>query len=178
MTSNHVLQLARYAAACALFFFSVAQAKEEKVYTAPPIVHARTCAAHQEDPQDKVTIAVDAYDGPPKSDIFTVEYQKYGLLPVQLIISNDGDDAISLKGLKVELETGRKAKLEALREDEVIERLFRHGQVRPHVQGPSPLPIPLPTKSRTSAAEKAHKAPNPPPFPTLPSDQPTTPPAS
>jgi len=157
MTSNHVLQIARYAAACALFFFSVAQAKEEKVYTAPPIVHARTCAAHQEDSLDKVTIAVDAYDGPPKSDIFTVEYQKYGLLPVQLIISNDGDDAISLKGLKVELETGRKAKLEALREDEVIERLFRHGQVRPHVQGPSPLPIPLPHKSRTSDAEKAHE---------------------
>jgi hypothetical protein len=156
MVSSRALRILRCAFAGALFFFSIAQAKEEKTYVAPPVVHARTYPGHQEDSQDNVTVAVDPYDSSPKSDIFTVDYLKYGLLPVLLIVSNDGDQAISLKGLKAELVTGSRIKLEALREDEIMQRLFRHGEIRPHVQGPSPLPIPLPHKSKTSDAEKAH----------------------
>jgi len=145
------------ACACAIVLFSIAQAKEEKTYVAPPTAHARTYAAHEEDPPDKVTVAIDPYDNSAKANIFTVDYLKYGLLPVQLIISNDGDQPISVRYLKAELETGRKAKLEALTQAEVMERLFRHGEIRPHVQGPSPLPIPLPHKSKESDAQKARE---------------------
>jgi len=145
------------ACACAIVLFSVAQAKEEKTYVAPLVVHARTYAAHEEDPPDKITVAIDPYDNSAKVNIFTVDYLKYGLLPVQLIISNDGDQPISVRYLKAELETGRKAKLEALTEAEVMERLFRHGEIRPHLQGPSPLPIPLPHKSKESDAQKARE---------------------
>ena len=143
--------------ACAIVLLSVAQAKEEKTYVAPPVVHARTYAAHEEDPPDKITVAIDPYDDSAKANIFTVDYLKYGLLPVQLIISNDGDQPISVRYLKAELETGRKAKLEALTQSEIMERLFRHGEIRPHVQGPSPLPIPLPHKSKESDAQKARE---------------------
>ena len=157
MASQHRLWIVRRTAACALFLFAMAQAKEEKTYVAPPVLHARTYAAHDEQPLEKVTVAVDPYDNPAKASIFTVQYLKYGLLPVQLIVSNDGDEPISFKNLKAELVTGRKAKLEALPQAEVMRRLFQHGEIRPHVSSPSPIPIPLPHKSRTSEVEKAQE---------------------
>lgn len=155
MFSSSAPRILRRAIACAVFFLSLAQAKEEKTYTAPLVVHARTYATHVEDTQNKVTVGVDPYDNAAKANIFTVEYLKYGLLPVQLIVSNDGDDAISLRDLRAELVTGKKAELEALSPDEVLRRLFQHGQIQPRVSGPSPLPIPLPHKSRTAQQEKA-----------------------
>ena len=40
--------MVRCTAACALFLFALAQAKEEKTYVAPPVLHARTYAAHDD----------------------------------------------------------------------------------------------------------------------------------
>lgn len=156
MASIPVSRVCRCAAACVLVL-SVAQAKEEKSYVPPPVVHANTFPGHTGDPENKVTLAIDPYDDAGKAGIFTVDYLKYGLLPVELIVSNDGDQAITTKNLGAELVTGRKAKLPALSENEIIDRLFRHGEVRPRVQGPSPLPIPLPHKTKESDAQKAHE---------------------
>lgn len=154
MASIPALRICRGAAACALFL-ALAQAKEEKSYVPPPVAHARTYAEHAEDPQNKVTLAIDPYGDAAKAGIFTVDYLKYGLLPVQLVVSNDGDQAVGMRNLKAELVTGRKAKLQALTENEIMDRLFRRGEVRGHVSGPSPLPIPLPHKSKESDAQKA-----------------------
>ena len=149
--------MVRPAALFTLFLLATAEAKEEKTYVAPPAMPARTYVSHEEDSQNKVTVAVDAYDSPARAGIFSVEYLKFGLLPVYLIVSNDGDQAISMRDLKAELVTGRKAKLEALSTDEIMRRLFQHGEIQPRVSGPSPnpLPIPLPHKSRTAQQEKA-----------------------
>jgi hypothetical protein len=157
MISNRVLRIVRCVLAGAALIFSVAQAKEEKTYIAPPPMPAHSYVSHEEDSQNKVTVAVDPYDSPARATIFSVEYLKFGLLPVYLIVSNDGDQAISMRDLRAELVTGRKAKLEALSTEEVMRRLFQHGEIQPRVSGPSPnpLPIPLPHKSRNAQQEKA-----------------------
>jgi len=109
------------------------------------------------DPENKVTLAIDPYDDAAKASIFTVDYSKYGLLPIQLIVSNDGDQAITTKNLRAELVTGRKAKLEALSQTEIMDRLFRRGEVRGQGGSPVPLPIPLPHKAKESDAQKARE---------------------
>ena len=156
MISQPTFSLARATALCALVLLVTAEAKEEKQYVAPPAMPAHTYPAHEQDSQNKVTVAVDPYDSPARASIFTVDYLKYGLLPVYLIVSNDGDEAISMRDLRAELVTGRKAKLEALSKDEIMRLLFQHGEIQPRVSGPSPnpLPIPLPHKSRTAQQEK------------------------
>jgi hypothetical protein len=156
MASIPLLRICRCAAACALVL-SVAQAKEEKSYTPPPVVHANTYSGHMDDPENKVTLAIDPYDDDAKTGIFTVDYLKYGLLPVQLIVSNDGDQAITTKNLRAELVTGRKTKLEALSQSEIMDRLFRRGEVRGRGGSPVPLPIPLPHKAKESDAQKARE---------------------
>jgi hypothetical protein len=156
MVPISVRKVCRAAAACALLL-CLAQAKEEKSYAPPPVVHANTFPGHMGDPENKVTLAIDAYDDAAKAGIFTVDYLKYGLLPIELIVSNDGDQAITTKNLRVELVTGRKVKLAALSENEIMDRLFRRGEVRGHVSSPMPLPIPLPHKAKESDAQKARE---------------------
>jgi hypothetical protein len=53
--------------------------------------------------------------------------------------------------------TGRKTKLEALSQSEIMDRLFRRGEVRGRGGSPVPLPIPLPHKAKESDAQKARE---------------------
>ena len=46
-------------------------------------------------PNEKVTAAVDVYNAPPKADIFITHYSEEGILPVLLVITNDGDQPIT-----------------------------------------------------------------------------------
>src|SRR5579864_8612338 len=132
-----------------------AGAKDEKAYVPPPVLHARSYPAHDEHSNERVTIAAAPYDLPPgsKTSVFTTDYAAHGFLPVQLIVSNDGDRPVSLNGLKATLVTANKDKIESADQSDILRRLG--GKPQELASPRSPTPIPLPHKKKTSAVDKA-----------------------
>lgn len=133
----------------------VAGAKEDKAFVPPPVLHARAYPAHDEHTNERVTVAAAPYDLPPdsKSSVFNVDYTAHGFLPVQLIVSNDGDQPISFKDIKVVLVTADREKIQSAEEDDILRRLGGNPQRLATPRSASP--IPLPHKKKTSAVEKA-----------------------
>ena len=58
--------------------------------------NANTYPSKDAHPIEKVTAAIELYNSPPKSDIFITPYAQEGLLPVFLVITNDGDQPVAL----------------------------------------------------------------------------------
>ncbi len=56
-------------------------------------------------------VAVDPYDVEDKASIFSVNFRNYGYLPVFFVITNDGDQPVSLVGMKAQLNTKDRSKL-------------------------------------------------------------------
>ncbi len=124
---------------------SVALASKE--YTAPKAFPAKTYPAHDEHPQENLTIAADPYDMPDKAaPVFVLPYQEKGYLPIYLVISNDGDQPVALTGVDFSLVTANRTKVRPANTDDLYRRFSR---VKHRGDEPSrnPLPIPLPRKS-------------------------------
>src|SRR6266850_7078689 len=71
-----------------------------KDFMMPKAQPAKTYPAHDPHPAEAVTVALDPYDMADKSDIFSVHYSEEGLLPIFLVITNDGEQPIALSGMK------------------------------------------------------------------------------
>ncbi|HUK25932.1 MAG TPA: hypothetical protein VLV49_15225 [Terriglobales bacterium] len=106
----------------------------------PAAQPARTYPAHDEHPNEKITVAVDPYDMADKANIFSVHFNEIGMLPVFLVITNDGDQPISLVGMRPELVTVDRTKLLPANSDDLYRRLSH-----PSARGTS-YPLPFPTK--------------------------------
>ena len=132
-----------------------ARAKEEKIFVPPPAFHARAYPAHDEHDNERVTLGAAPYDLLPgsKASVFAVDYAAHGFLPLQLIVSNDGDRPVSLKDLKVVLVTRDKEKIQSAEEADILRRIS--GRPQDQAKSPSPLPIPLPHKKKASPVQKA-----------------------
>jgi hypothetical protein len=118
-----------------------APAKDKKTFDPPSAYHADSYPARTYDAQQHVTIAADPYDTPDKATIFAGDYGSSGLLPVRLIISNDGDAPIALTDLKIEFVSVNRDKLVPERTEDILRRLSRTDS-RPDEQVQIPLPIP------------------------------------
>jgi hypothetical protein len=116
-------------------------AKDKKGFDPPSAYHANSYPARTFDEQEHLTIAADPYDMPDKAAIFAADYASSGLLPIRLIISNDGDAPIALVDLKVELVTNMRDKLTPQRPQDIMRKLSRTDS-RPDERLEVPLPIP------------------------------------
>jgi len=67
------------------------QAKE---FSMPKVQPAFSYPAHDHHGDENVTVALDPYDTPAKANIFVVNYRDHDLLPVFLVITNDGDNPV------------------------------------------------------------------------------------
>jgi len=76
-----------------------------KEFAMPTAQPAASYPAHDDHPFEKVAVAVDPYDVEDKASIFTVNYRNNGYLPVFFVITNNGDQPISLVGMKAQLNT-------------------------------------------------------------------------
>ncbi len=124
-----------------LLAFSSVVLWASKEFVAPKAANANTYPSKDAHPNEKVTVAIDLYNAPPKDDIFITHYNEEGILPVLLIITNDGDQPIRLKGMRAEWITGRRSKLEALEVDDVFRRVAHiQGSSNPRTVGPITLP--------------------------------------
>jgi len=110
----------------------------------PTAQPARTYPAHDDHPMEKVTVAVDPYDLETKASIFTVNYRNYGYMPVFFVITNDGDQPVSLVGMQAQLNTRSRSKLLPSTTDELVRRLSHPS--RNDSANRVPIPIPLPKK--------------------------------
>jgi len=98
--------------------------------------------AHDFHRDEKVAIAADPYDTPEKEKIFTIDFQDNGFLPVFFVITNDGDQPVSIANMEIKLITANRSKLTPTSPEDVYRRLSNpQANTRPN-----PLPIPIPRK--------------------------------
>lgn len=131
---------------------------EKQPQPLPKAFHAKTYPAHEAHPAEKVAIAVDPYDMPDKAAVFVVDYKRSGLMPMHFIISNDGDQPVSLVDMQVELILHDRSKIPPATVDDLYRRLGKQTR-RGDEPARNPLPVPLPrqkvkpTVSREAQAE-------------------------
>ncbi len=124
--------------ACIIFVSSMALAAKE--FVKPTAQPAKTYAAHDDHSNEKVSIAADPYDTREKAKIFTIKFDEHGYLPIFFIVTNDGDQPISIANIQVTLITGSRDKLTPADSDDLFRRLS-NPQANTH-----PIPIPIPQK--------------------------------
>jgi hypothetical protein len=109
-----------------------------KNFVKPVAQPAFNYPAHDLHRDEKVTIAADPYDTAEKARIFSVDFQEGGFLPVFFVITNDGDQPISMVNMEVTLITAHHSKLTPSSTADISRRLSNpQAQTRP-----SPIPIP------------------------------------
>ncbi len=105
--------------------------------------------AHDFHRDEKVAIAADPYDTPEKAKIFSVDFAAHGFLPVFFIVTNDGDQPVSIANMEIKLITGNRSKLTPTSAEDLYRRLSD-----PQVSTrPNPLPIPHKVKGAISKKE-------------------------
>jgi len=121
----------------------------------PKAFHAKTYPAQETHSEEKVSIAVDPYDMPDKAAVFVVNYKASGLMPMHFIISNDGDQAVSLVDMQVELILFDRSKIPPATVDDLYRRLSKQTR-RGDEPARNPLPVPLPRqKVKSSVSPEA-----------------------
>jgi len=118
----------------------------------PKVQSATSFAAVEVHDKEKVAIAVEPYDTKEKANLFRVDYLSHGVMPVRLIVTNDGDRPISLRDARIIFMTAAGDKIQAA-EPEDVERLMTRKE---REGGKIPLPGPLPpihTKPKASNKE-------------------------
>jgi len=135
-------QAPRLAAVCAFVFVCCLCAIAAKEFVMPAAQPARTYPAHDDHPMEKVVVAVDPYDVEDKASIFSVNYRNNGYMPVFFVITNDGDQPVSLVDMKAQLNTKDRTKLFPATMDDLLRRLSHPSRN----DRPNTLPIPLPRK--------------------------------
>jgi hypothetical protein len=113
-----------------------------KEFVMPTAQAARAYPAHDDHSTEKIAVAVDPYDVEDKAAIFTVNYRNYGYMPVFFVITNNGDQPVSLVGMKAQLNTKDRSKLYPASTDDLLRRLSHPSRNDRQIT----LPIPLPKK--------------------------------
>ncbi|HEY9141234.1 MAG TPA: hypothetical protein VIN93_10100 [Bryobacteraceae bacterium] len=126
-----------------------------KDFVAPKASNASAYACKDTHPTEHVAAAVDVYNSSPKADIFITHFSDEGILPVFLVITNDGDQPIAVNNMQAELVTARRNKREALEVDDVFRRV---AHIRGNSTNPNPHagPIPLPGGTKNKKAQQQY----------------------
>jgi hypothetical protein len=124
----------------------LAYAKKE--FSMPSAQPATSYPAHEEHKDEAVTVAVDPYDMADKAAIFTIPYGEAGLLPLFVVVTNDGDQPVSLTGMKTQFVTVRRTKISPSSSDDVYRRIAHPSA------SVSPYPLPFPRKKIKGAVSR------------------------
>jgi hypothetical protein len=112
-----------------------------KEFVKPTAKPAATYALHDRHSDEGVAVGIDPYDDAVKAEIFNVKWAEQGFLPIFLVVTNDGDQPISLSSLQAQLITSHRDKISAATNDELYRRLAHPNASRPKY----PLPFPRTT---------------------------------
>jgi hypothetical protein len=131
----------RFLGAAVVLVLAITTCWAAKQFVMPAAQSAKTYPAHDAHAEESATVAADPYDSAEKASIFSVHYNEIGMLPILLIVTNDGDQPLTLAGLKAELVTGDRTKLSPAAPDDIYRRLSH-----PHPSSGTTYPLPFPTK--------------------------------
>jgi hypothetical protein len=148
MIQSSTMKLVRALPLLVMGLAVTAGASDHKV---PPVQPASTFPAVETHEKEHVSIAVEPYDTREKESIFRVDYLGHGIMPVRLIITNDGNKPISLRDARILFYTPGGDRIQAA-EPEDVERLM----TRTDREGKKiPLPGPFPSiKMKPKASNK------------------------
>ena len=117
----------------------------------PSVQPATSFAAVEVHENEKVAIAAEPYDSKQKASIFRVDYVGHGVMPVRLIVTNNGDRPISLRDARILFQTRSGDRIQAAMPED-IERLMTRKE---REGGRIPMPGPIPTiKLKPKASNK------------------------
>jgi hypothetical protein len=134
-------------ALCAGWFVPVLLAS--KNFLKPVARTAINYPAHDFHRDEQAAIAADPYDTPEKAKIFSVDIAAHGFLPIFFIVSNDGEQPISIANMEIKLITSNHSKLTPISTDDLYRRLSNpQSSTRP-----SPIPLPHKVKGGLSRKE-------------------------
>jgi hypothetical protein len=120
-----------------------------KHFVMPSAHAANTYPAHDQHSAESVTVGLDPYDMADKANIFSVHYSEIGFMPILVVITNDGDQPISLADSKAELVTHDHSKIPPATDDDLYRRIARPmGSV-------SSNPLPWPKKPKGTISKEA-----------------------
>jgi hypothetical protein len=108
--------------------FVTAQSLAE--HAPPPAMKANQYPAFVSHPEDHLTIAADPYDTPDKASVFRLYYPSANIIPVRIIITNDGDTPISLDNARIDFITAAGDKVPAAMPSDVERALDRPADPR------------------------------------------------
>lgn len=112
-----------------------------KDFIKPSAQPAKTYPAHDDHADEKVSIAADPYDTAEKAKLFSVNFREHGFLPIFFVVTNDGDQPVSMANLQVTLTTAGRDKLTPASSEDIYRRL-----TNPRTNTNAPLPFPIPQK--------------------------------
>jgi hypothetical protein len=104
--------------------------------------------AHDFHRDEKVAIAADPYDTPEKAKLFSVDFAQHGYLPIFFIVTNDGEQPVSIANMQIKLITANHSKLTPITTDDLYRRLSNPQS------STRPSPIPLPHKVKGGISKK------------------------
>ncbi|MBV8631537.1 MAG: hypothetical protein JOZ83_11470 [Silvibacterium sp.] len=113
-----------------------------------PAKNASSYAAFDAHAEEKVTIAAEPFDTKDKESIFRVDYLKNGFMPIRIIVTNNGDRAISLADARINFITAAGDKVPAAEPEDVERRMTNVSNTGRKIPMPAPLP-PMGGKPKT-----------------------------
>jgi hypothetical protein len=124
-----------------------------KEFEAPKVANASTYPAHDAHPEEHVTIAADPYNTAQKASIFRLKYLDKGILPINLIITNENGSPITLTNMTVQFTAReRHAKLTPMADDDIFRRMT-HAKRTDDVARTT-VPLPFPTKHKVGGMKQ------------------------
>jgi hypothetical protein len=124
---------------CCVFSFPIL-CLAGKDFVMPKPQPAKSYPAHDDHSTEQVSVGLDPYDSAEKANIFSVHYSDLGILPIFVVVTNDGDQPVALTGMNVEMVTPDRTKLLPMSADDIYRRISR-----PHAHTTT-YPLPFPTK--------------------------------
>ena len=128
---------------------SSATAAEHKV---PPVQPATSFADVEIHDKENVAIAAEPYDTREKESIFRVDYLSHGVMPVRLIVTNNGNRPISLRDARILFQTPAGDRIQSAEPEDVERLMTQKERMGTKIHMPGPIPN-LHTKPKASNKE-------------------------
>jgi hypothetical protein len=107
---------------------------------APPVLAVTAYPARDTHENEHVTIAAEPFETRAKGDFFRLDYAGHSLLPIRLVIQNDGDSPLDLNQVRIQYIASDGTKVPAATPEEINRRLFRFNDIKQRRIPGTPIP--------------------------------------
>jgi hypothetical protein len=118
----------------------------------PPAVDASKYATFDAHPDENLVIAAEPFETKEKMQYFRIDYLKNYFMPIRIIVTNNGDKAISLEQARIDFISSTAEKVPAAEPADVERRMTHVNNTGKKVPMPPPLP-PMGGKPKTPDAK-------------------------